>query len=79
MAVTSAGFDSRRGDPLGHFQLVDKDFSDLTLLCLDIARRHAKGRLISVLEGGYNLDGLACAATAHIAALMEVSKEGRTG
>ena len=79
IVIVSAGFDSCRGDPLGHFQLVDKDFSDLTLLCLDIARRHAKGRLISVLEGGYNLDGLACAATAHIAALMEVSKEGRTG
>jgi acetoin utilization deacetylase AcuC-like enzyme len=65
----SAGFDSRRGDPLGDFTLGDEDFADLTKQMLDLANEHAKGRVVSVLEGGYNLAGLASAATAHVRAL----------
>jgi acetoin utilization deacetylase AcuC-like enzyme len=72
----SAGFDSRQGDPLGNFHLTDEDFADLTLVCTDIARRHAGGRIVSVLEGGYNLSGLASAAVAHTAALMEAATRG---
>ena len=71
LVLVSAGFDSRAGDPLGGFTLVDDDFAALTLLVLDIARRHAGGRLVSVLEGGYALAGLASAVKAHVAALAD--------
>jgi acetoin utilization deacetylase AcuC-like enzyme len=70
LVLISAGFDSREGDPLGHFLLKDEDFSDLTRLVSGIAERHAGGRVVSLLEGGYNLKGLASAATAHVAALL---------
>lgn len=70
MVFISAGFDSRVGDPLGQFLLTDADFADLTKLVRGIADRHAKGRVVSLLEGGYNLSGLASAATAHVQALL---------
>ncbi len=66
LVMISAGFDSRIGDPLGQFRLTDRDFADLTDVVADIARRHAGGRLISVLEGGYALDGLRLAVAAHL-------------
>lgn len=69
LVMISAGFDSRIGDPLGRFTLTDEDFGDLTGVMLEIAGRHAEGRLISVTEGGYNLAGLAAAVSAHVAAL----------
>jgi acetoin utilization deacetylase AcuC-like enzyme len=68
--LLSAGFDSRREDPLGDFLLDDADFAALTRLAMDLARRHAGGRLVSTLEGGYNLPGLAAAAAAHMGALL---------
>ena len=71
LVMVSAGFDSRFGDPLGHFTLSDRDFADLTRLMRDIAGKHCAGRLVSVLEGGYNLYGLANAAKAHAGALQE--------
>jgi acetoin utilization deacetylase AcuC-like enzyme len=71
LVMVSAGFDSRFGDPLGHFTLSDRDFADLTRVLRDIAAKHASGRLVSVLEGGYNLYGLAAAARAHASALQE--------
>jgi len=71
LVLISAGFDSRAGDPLGGFRLADEDFADLTLLALQVARAHAGGRLVSVLEGGYALDGLASASAAHVQALTE--------
>ena len=71
LVMVSAGFDSRAGDPLGHFMLADRDFADLTRLVRDIAGKHANGRLISVLEGGYNLFGLVKATQAHAQALQE--------
>jgi acetoin utilization deacetylase AcuC-like enzyme len=74
LVLLSAGFDSRIGDPLGNFMLTDSDFADLTRLALGIARKHAGGRLVSMLEGGYNLGGLASAVGAHVSAL--VSAEG---
>jgi acetoin utilization deacetylase AcuC-like enzyme len=70
LVLISAGFDSRLGDPLGQFTLCDADFADLTRLMLEIADNYAGGRLISVLEGGYSLDGLAAASSTHVAALM---------
>lgn len=69
LVMISAGFDSRVGDPLGLFTLEDPDFADLTGLMLEIAHASAGGRLVSVLEGGYTLAGLASAADAHISAL----------
>ena len=69
LVMISAGFDSREGDPLGRFTLSDADFADLTKIMLEIAGTHAKGRLVSVLEGGYNLNGLEAAVRAHVKAL----------
>lgn len=69
LVIISAGFDSRIGDPLGGLQLTDKDFADLTEIMKDVARRHASRRLVSVLEGGYNLAGLAKATAAHVRAM----------
>jgi acetoin utilization deacetylase AcuC-like enzyme len=65
LLLVSAGFDSRHNDPLGGFLLTDQDFGDLTDVMLTLADELAEGRLISLLEGGYNLEGLARAATAH--------------
>lgn len=70
LVMISAGFDSREGDPLGNFLLTDKDFADLTKLVRGIAAKTASGRVVSMLEGGYNLAGLASAATAHVAELL---------
>ena len=69
LVLISAGFDSRENDPLGQFTLKDKDFADLTGMMLALAQKHSAGRVVSVLEGGYNLTGLASAAAAHAAAL----------
>lgn len=66
LVLISAGFDSRVGDPLGGFRLADEDFGVLTDLLLDLAARHCHGRLISVLEGGYNVNGLARAVATHL-------------
>lgn len=71
LVMVSAGFDSRVGDPLGQFQLEDEDFADLTRVLRDIAAKHAGGRLVSVLEGGYNPFGLMRAAKAHATVLEE--------
>jgi acetoin utilization deacetylase AcuC-like enzyme len=70
LVLISAGFDSRAGDPLGQFLLTDADFADLTRLMREIADKHAGGRLLSVLEGGYNLTGLASGVRAHAEALQ---------
>jgi acetoin utilization deacetylase AcuC-like enzyme len=71
LVLVSAGFDSRVGDPLGGFRLTDDDFVELTRIVRGIADRHAGGRLVSTLEGGYALEGLAAAAAAHVRTLVE--------
>ncbi|MFM7243740.1 MAG: histone deacetylase [Planctomycetaceae bacterium] len=71
LVLVSAGFDSRIDDPLGSFTLTDDDFAELTAVVRGIAAEHAGGRLVSTLEGGYALDGLASAAASHVRALME--------
>ena len=71
LVMVSAGFDSRLGDPLGRFRLVDGDFREMTLLLRDVADRHAEGRLVSTLEGGYSLAGLAAGVASHVGALLE--------
>ena len=72
LVLLSAGFDSRLGDPLGQFTLSDADFAGLTTLMLEVAHQYAGGRLVSVLEGGYSLPGLAAASVAHVEALRKV-------
>ena len=71
LVLISAGFDSRIGDLLGRFTLSDADFADLTHAAMEIADRYAAGRVVSMLEGGYNLSGLASAAAAHARALLD--------
>lgn len=71
LVIISAGFDSRKDDPLGRFLLSDEDFSELTRLMLEIADKHAHGRLVSVLEGGYNLAGIGPAVSAHVKTLAQ--------
>lgn len=71
LVIVSAGFDSRAGDPLGRFTLSDPDFGDLLGVMLEIAEDSAGGRLLSVLEGGYSLEGLSSAVTAHLRRLAE--------
>lgn len=67
----SAGFDSRKDDLLGTFNITDECFATLTKMAMDIAKTHCNGRLVSMLEGGYNPFGLAKAVVAHVGALLE--------
>jgi acetoin utilization deacetylase AcuC-like enzyme len=69
LVIISAGFDSRIDDPLGGFLLTDEDFVKLTQKLLALADQHAGGRLLSLLEGGYNVDGLAAAVVSHVRCL----------
>ncbi len=70
LVIISAGFDSRLGDPLGQFTLSDADFATLTRILVEMAGEFAGGKLVSVLEGGYNQAGLARAVSSHLGALM---------
>ena len=68
--LISAGFDGHRRDPLASLELDEADFTWVTDLLAGIARRHCGGRIVSVLEGGYDLTALASSAAAHVRALM---------
>jgi acetoin utilization deacetylase AcuC-like enzyme len=70
LLLVSAGFDSRAGDPLGGWKLTDDDFTAMTKRLCDLADETADGRVISMLEGGYDLKGLARATTAHCKAML---------
>jgi acetoin utilization deacetylase AcuC-like enzyme len=72
MIFISAGFDAHREDDLGQLGLVEADYAWMTAKIRDIARRHAKGRIVSCLEGGYNLDALGRSVEAHVRALADV-------
>jgi acetoin utilization deacetylase AcuC-like enzyme len=69
VVLVSAGFDSRAGDRLGCFAVGDAGFARLTQIVVRLARRHAAGRIVSVLEGGYQGAGLASAVLAHVETL----------
>ena len=71
LIVVSAGFDAHKADPLAQLRLETADFGWITERLLDIAARHCRGRLVSVLEGGYDLDALAASAAAHVRALLQ--------
>lgn len=67
----SAGFDAHRLDPLAQLQLEAEDYTWLTAELLGIAVRHAQGRVVSMLEGGYDLQALRECSVAHVAALQQ--------
>ncbi len=67
--LVSAGFDAHRDDPLGELLLTDEDFRWITELIVDFANRFSEGRIVSALEGGYDLNALARSAHAHIEVL----------
>ena len=70
--LISAGFDAHERDPLSSVRLAEPDYAWTTLKLAEIAERHAKGRMVSMLEGGYDLLGLAKSVGVHVHALMEV-------
>jgi acetoin utilization deacetylase AcuC-like enzyme len=72
LVLISAGFDAHRSDPLAQLMLEEADYIWVTERLLDIARQHAKGRVVATLEGGYNLAALAASAAAHLRVLMSV-------
>jgi acetoin utilization deacetylase AcuC-like enzyme len=69
--LISAGFDAHKDDPLAELRLTDADFAWATAALMDVARNVCGGRVVSVLEGGYNLDALADCATAHVQTLKD--------
>lgn len=72
MIFVSAGFDAHREDDLGQLGLVEADYAWITQQLMDVAKRHAKGRIVSSLEGGYNLDALGRSVEAHLRTLAGV-------
>lgn len=71
LIVISAGFDSRRGDPLGGLLLEDVDFREMTKEVMEMADRRSHGRVVSILEGGYNLQTLGETVRTHVVALSD--------
>ncbi len=74
LVLLSAGFDAHRNDPIGSLGLESEDFALLTRQVLGVAKTHAKGRLVSCLEGGYNLEALAESVQLHLAGLLEAKE-----
>jgi acetoin utilization deacetylase AcuC-like enzyme len=74
LVLISAGFDAHAKDPIGSLGLEVEDFVALTTRVLDVARTHASGRLVSCLEGGYNLEILPLAVQAHLEGLLTAGK-----
>jgi acetoin utilization deacetylase AcuC-like enzyme len=72
MIFISAGFDAHREDDLGQLGLTEQDYAWITGRIKDVARRHAKGRIVSSLEGGYHLDALGRSVEAHLRVLADL-------
>ena len=70
LIVISAGFDAHQRDPLANLNLVEADFSWATQKIMEVAQASANSRVVSMLEGGYDLEGLSNSAAAHVSALM---------
>jgi acetoin utilization deacetylase AcuC-like enzyme len=70
--LISAGFDAHQADPLGNLRLVEADYMWVTERLADLAKRHAGGRIVSMLEGGYDLTALAKSVAVHVKTLMDV-------
>jgi acetoin utilization deacetylase AcuC-like enzyme len=75
--LVSAGFDAHRDDPLAPIELKDESFDRMTRRVMNQAARYAGGRLVSVLEGGYNLDALGRCVRSHVAHLLNYAPETR--
>ncbi len=73
MIFISAGFDAHREDELGQLGLVEADYAWITRRLMEVARRHAGGRIVSCLEGGYHLDALGRSVEAHVRELADLS------
>jgi acetoin utilization deacetylase AcuC-like enzyme len=71
LIVISAGFDAHQRDPLANLNLVEADFAWATQKVMEAAQASANGRVVSMLEGGYDLEGLSYSAAAHVGALMQ--------
>jgi acetoin utilization deacetylase AcuC-like enzyme len=71
LIIVSAGFDAHAADPLANLNWTEADFAWLTGRLCDLANRHAGGRVVSTLEGGYDLKALAASVVAHVKVLME--------
>jgi acetoin utilization deacetylase AcuC-like enzyme len=71
LIVISAGFDAHQRDPLANLNLVEADFMWATQKIMEVAQASANGRVVSMLEGGYDLEGLSNSAAAHVSALMQ--------
>jgi acetoin utilization deacetylase AcuC-like enzyme len=69
--LVSAGFDSAKGDLLGRMNITPEGYTELTRIVKGIAEQYCQGRLVTILEGGYNLDSLAASVEAHVRVLME--------
>ena len=70
LLLISAGFDAHKDDPLGGMNITANGYAEMTKIVKDIAEKCCDGRLVSVLEGGYSLDGLAESVDAHVSVLM---------
>jgi acetoin utilization deacetylase AcuC-like enzyme len=73
MVFISAGFDAHREDELGQMGLVEADYEWITRRLVEVADRHAQGRIVSCLEGGYHLSALARSVAAHVRVLADVA------
>jgi acetoin utilization deacetylase AcuC-like enzyme len=73
LVFVSAGFDAHRDDPLAYLKLADEDYRWVTEWLLGIARDHAHGRVVSTLEGGYNVEALGRCVVEHVGALLDAS------
>jgi acetoin utilization deacetylase AcuC-like enzyme len=74
LVLISAGFDAHKDDPLANLQLTEPDFGWATAKIAEVADKHANGRLVSMLEGGYNLAALARSAALHVKVLMDAGQ-----
>ena len=70
LVIVSAGFNAHVDDPLAYLELVEDDYTWITMRIREMADAYAGGRVVSALEGGYNLDALGRSAVAHVRALL---------
>ena len=73
LILISAGFDAHESDPLGGLRLKEEDFGWVTMQLAEVAHKHCHGRLVSMLEGGYDLTALARSVALHVKCLMDAA------
>jgi len=76
LVMISAGFDAHRLDPLANLNLEADDYAWITARLVELAERHAAGRIVSSLEGGYSLTALREATAAHVGVLLDGAADG---